>query len=92
MLTRGSGAQVVQSMLTREALLSPLKERSSQYTRFLQNQGASLQAGELAAYKDQHKIVQDLCGVLESDPQNVSKVLSLMQALQDSGEPPLEMQ
>jgi peroxin-19 len=83
--------QVVQSMLTQEALLSPLKERDSQYNRFLRTRGASLPPSDLAQYKGQHRIVQDLCRVLESDPHNVSRVLNLMQALQDAGEPPLEM-
>jgi hypothetical protein len=79
-------------MLTQEALLSPLKERESQYSRFLRTRGASLPEASLATYQMQHHLVQDLCRVLETDPHNVTKVLGLMQTLQDSGEPPVDMQ
>eukprot|EP00290_Baffinella_frigidus_P048076 CAMPEP_0180393456 /NCGR_PEP_ID=MMETSP0989-20121125/33758_1 /TAXON_ID=697907 /ORGANISM="non described non described, Strain CCMP2293" /LENGTH=82 /DNA_ID=CAMNT_0022395339 /DNA_START=26 /DNA_END=271 /DNA_ORIENTATION=+ len=75
-------SEVVQSMLTQEALLSPLKDRESQYTRFLQTRTHSLPEAQVATYKMQHQLVKDLCRVLETDQHNVNKVLGLMQTLQ----------
>ena len=45
-------------MLTQEALLSPLKERESQYSRFLRTRGASLPEASRATYTMQHLLVQ----------------------------------
>ena len=79
---------LVQSMLSQETLFTPLRQRESYYTKFLAERGENLPEDELNRYRRQFGLVRKICEVLEKEPFDVNKLLYLMQLLQDSGDPP----
>eukprot|EP00960_Hanusia_phi_P053911 762497-Hanusia_phi.AAC.5 len=85
------GSGLVQSMLSQETLFTPLRQRESYYTKFLAERGENLPEEELNRYRRQFGLVKKICQVLEKEPFDVNKLLYLMQLLQDSGDPPPEV-
>lgn len=91
---------MMQSLLSAEVLLPSLKEIVSKYPAWLTENESKISAEEKERYKNQLKLMQEVCGELEKekadDSADVKKdrfnvVLDRMQKMQELGQPPADL-
>ncbi|KAK4877800.1 hypothetical protein RN001_010306 [Aquatica leii] len=91
---------MMQSLLSKDVLYPSLKEILAKYPAWLEANGASLTDEERTKYEKQQQVMNQVCeqlekesdtNTLEEKQRQFETVLSLMQRLQDYGQPPTEL-
>ena len=79
---------MMQQLLSKEILHEPMKEIGERYPKWLEEHKASLSKEEYERYSQQYVLIKDLNIVYEREPDNFSKIVELMQKMQECGQPP----
>lgn len=79
---------MMQGLLSKEILHEPMKEIEQKYPKWLEDHKSDLSRTEYDRYWDQYRLVKELNGVYENDPENYDKIVELMQKMQECGQPP----
>lgn len=79
---------MMQQLLSKEILHEPMKEIGERYPKWLEDHKSSLSAEEYDRYSHQYVLIKDLNEVYEKEPSNFSKIVELMQKMQECGQPP----
>ncbi|KAF5292649.1 hypothetical protein FQR65_LT11201 [Abscondita terminalis] len=91
---------MMQSLLSKDVLYPSLKEILGKYPGWLEANAASLSDEERTKYEKQQEVMRQVCEQLEKETDanapeekqaQFERVLSLMQKLQDYGQPPTEL-
>ncbi|XP_058766539.1 peroxisome biogenesis protein 19-2-like [Vicia villosa] len=79
---------MMQQLLSKEILAEPMKEIGERYPKWLEDHKASLSQEEYDQYSRQYELIRNLNEVYEKDSGNFTKIVELMQKMQDCGQPP----
>ncbi|KAK9275486.1 hypothetical protein L1049_022753 [Liquidambar formosana] len=79
---------MMQQLLSKEILHEPMKEIGERYPKWLEEHKASLSKEDYERYSHQYGLIKDLNEVYEKDPGNFTKIVELMQKMQECGQPP----
>lgn len=78
----------MQQLLSKEILYEPMKEIGERYPKWLEDHKSSLSEEDYKRYSHQYELIHELNGVYDSDPGNFTKIVELMQKMQECGHPP----
>lgn len=78
----------MQQLLSKEILHEPMKEIGERYPKWLEDHKASLSKEDYDRYLHQYELIKQLNEVYENDPSNFTKIVDLMQKMQECGQPP----
>ncbi|KAK8584474.1 hypothetical protein V6N12_068718 [Hibiscus sabdariffa] len=79
---------MMQQLLSKEILHEPMKEIGERYPQWLEEHKANLSKEEYERYSSQYELIKELNGVYENDPNNFTRIVDLMQKMQECGQPP----
>ena len=79
---------MMQQLLSKEILYEPMKEIGERYPQWLEEHKASLSEEDYERYSHQYGLIKELNGVYENDPNNFTRIVDLMQKMQECGQPP----
>ncbi|XP_010549746.2 PREDICTED: peroxisome biogenesis protein 19-2-like isoform X1 [Tarenaya hassleriana] len=82
---------MMQQLLSKEILHEPMKEIGERYPKWLEEHEASLSKEEYKRYSRQYELIKELNGVYENDPNNSTKIMDIMQKMQECGQPPSDI-
>lgn len=82
---------MMQQLLSKEILHEPMKEIGEKYPKWLEEHEATLSKEEYERFSHQYELIRDLNHVYESEPDNFTKIIDLMQKMQDCGQPPSDI-
>jgi peroxin-19 len=75
-------------MMSKENLYAPLSEMANKYPGWLRENKATLTSKQYADYESQHAVLKQILATFDSEPENKTKVMTLMQDMQKFGQPP----
>lgn len=78
----------MQQLLSKDILHEPMKEIGERYPKWLEDHKATLSKEEYDRYSHQYKLIQELNEVYDKEPDNFTKIVDLMQKMQECGQPP----
>lgn len=79
---------MMQQLLSKEILHEPMKEIGERYPKWLEEHKTSLSKEEYDRYSHQYELIRKLNEVYENDSGNFTKIVELMQKMQECGQPP----
>ncbi|XP_043717395.1 peroxisome biogenesis protein 19-2-like [Telopea speciosissima] len=79
---------MMQQLLSKEILHEPMKEIAERYPKWLKDHASGLNKEEYDRYSRQYELIKGLNEVYEKDPGNFTKIVELMQKMQECGQPP----
>ncbi|XP_021731612.1 peroxisome biogenesis protein 19-1-like [Chenopodium quinoa] len=79
---------MMQQLLSKDILYEPMREIGERYPTWLEEHKSTLSEEDYNRYSHQYKLIQELNGVYDSDPGNFTKIVELMQKMQECGHPP----
>ncbi|KAL3724158.1 hypothetical protein ACJRO7_036217 [Eucalyptus globulus] len=79
---------MMQHLLSKEILHEPMKEIGEKYPKWLEDHKATLSKEDSDRFSHQYQLIKDLNEVYEKDPNNITKIVELMQKMQECGQPP----
>uniref|UniRef100_A0A804L8E6 Uncharacterized protein n=1 Tax=Musa acuminata subsp. malaccensis TaxID=214687 RepID=A0A804L8E6_MUSAM len=78
-------------LLSKEILHEPMREIGERYPKWLEEHKNDLNPEEYDCYYRQYELILKLNDVYENDPENFSKIVDLMQTIQECGQPPSDI-
>ncbi|KAJ4837161.1 hypothetical protein Tsubulata_036478 [Turnera subulata] len=82
---------MMQQLLSKEILHEPMKEIGERYPKWLEEHKASLSKEDYNRYFHQYELIKNLNEVYEREPNNFTKIVDLMQKMQECGQPPSDI-
>ncbi|OVA14414.1 Pex19 protein [Macleaya cordata] len=82
---------MMQQLLSKEILHEPMKEIGARYPKWLEEHKSSLSKEDYDRYSHQYELIKDLNQVYDNDPGNFTKIVELMQKMQECGQPPSDI-
>eukprot|EP00899_Mesostigma_viride_P018515 jgi/Mesvir1/26665/Mv20450-RA.1 len=82
---------MMRQLLSKEMMYEPLMEIGDRYPGWLEANSGKLSAGELRRYERQHELIREILSVYDSRPGDFSRIVELMQQMQECGQPPEEI-
>ncbi|KAF5734899.1 Peroxisome biogenesis protein 19-2 [Tripterygium wilfordii] len=82
---------MMQQLLSKEILYEPMKEIGERYPKWLEECKTSLSKEEFERYSRQYELIKELNDVYDSDSGNFTKIVELMQKMQECGQPPSDI-
>jgi len=82
---------MMEKLVSKDVLYDPIKEMRDQYPPWLEANRDKLPKEELAKYEKQLDFIHQICQTYEKEPNNTSKLVGLIQAMQETGQPPAEI-
>ncbi|MCL7027781.1 hypothetical protein MKW94_019590 [Papaver nudicaule] len=82
---------MMQQLLSKEILHEPMKEIGTRYPKWLEDHKSSLSKEDYDRYSHQHDLIKELNQVYDRDPGNFTKIVDLMQKMQECGQPPSDI-
>ncbi|OMO59670.1 Zinc finger, U1-type [Corchorus capsularis] len=79
---------MMQQLLSKDILHEPMKEIGERYPQWLEDHKTSLSKEDYERYSHQYALIKELNGVYENDPNNFTRIVDLMQKMQECGQPP----
>ncbi|KAF3340213.1 peroxisome biogenesis protein 19-2-like protein [Carex littledalei] len=79
---------MMQQLLSKEILHEPMKEIAQKYPKWLEEHKESLSKDDYHRYTRQYQFIVRLNEVYENDSENFTKIVELMQKMQECGQPP----
>ncbi|CAM8877649.1 unnamed protein product [Rhodiola kirilowii] len=79
---------MMQQLLSKEILYEPMKEIGERYPKWLEDHKANLSKEDYERYSHQNELIKELNVVYETDSNNFTKIVDLMQKMQECGQPP----
>ncbi|KAL1195479.1 Peroxisome biogenesis protein 19-2 [Cardamine amara subsp. amara] len=82
---------MMQQLLSKDILHEPMKEIGARYPKWLEEHESSLNKEEFERYSRQHELIKELNLVYENEPNNSTKIMEIMQKMQECGQPPSDI-
>ncbi|KAJ0394889.1 hypothetical protein P43SY_000060 [Pythium insidiosum] len=82
---------MMQQLLSKDVMYEPMKQICERYPSWLAEKQPLLPAEDYERYGKQYQYFQRIIAVYESEPDNFAKLSELMQAMQETGQPPSEI-
>ncbi|WOL10185.1 peroxisome biogenesis protein 19-2 [Canna indica] len=82
---------MMQQLLSKEILHEPMKEIGERYPKWLDEHKSTLKQEEFDRYHRQYELILKLNDVYDNEPENFSKIVDLMQKMQECGQPPSDI-
>ncbi|GAA0176098.1 membrane traffic protein [Lithospermum erythrorhizon] len=82
---------MMQQLLSKDILHEPMKEIAERYPKWLVDNKAKLSSEDYKRYSHQYELIKELIRVYETVPGDFTKVVELMQKMQDCGQPPSDI-
>jgi hypothetical protein len=82
---------IMRQLLSKEVLYQPLKDIGERYPPWLEAHATALSVEEHTQYQKQYEFIKKICHVYEAEPDNFGKLMSLLQEMQECGQPPQEI-
>ncbi|KAM7260345.1 hypothetical protein ACFE04_016086 [Oxalis oulophora] len=82
---------MMQQLLSKEILHEPMREIGERYPKWLEEHKASLSKEEYDRYYHQYQLIKELSVVYDTDSDNFTKIMDLMQKMQECGQPPSDI-
>jgi peroxin-19 len=82
---------VMKQLLNKELMYEPMKEVCSRFPTYLASNKDILSNEEYTRYGNQYQYFQKICHVYETEPDNFSRLMELMQDIQEYGQPPVDI-
>ncbi|GLD93492.1 hypothetical protein PINS_up002084 [Pythium insidiosum] len=82
---------MMQQLLSKDVMYDPMKQICERYPSWLAEKQPLLPAEDYERYGKQYQYFQRIIAVYESEPDNFAKLSELMQAMQETGQPPSEI-
>ncbi|KAG9148845.1 hypothetical protein Leryth_023184 [Lithospermum erythrorhizon] len=82
---------MMQQLLSKDILHEPMKEIAERYPKWLEDNKAKLSSEDYKRYSHQYELIKELIRVYETAPGDFTKVVELMQKMQDCGQPPSDI-
>jgi len=82
---------MVKELLCKDLMYEPMKQVAGRFPDWLKENAAYLDAKELEEREKQCNAFQDLVRAYETEPENQTKIMELMQQVQEFGQPPKEI-
>ncbi|KAF8045261.1 hypothetical protein N665_5317s0002 [Sinapis alba] len=79
---------MMQQLLSKDILHEPMKEIGARYPKWLEENEATISKEDYDRYSQQYKLIKELNAVYEDEPNNSSKIMEIMQKMQECGQPP----
>lgn len=79
---------MMQQLLSKEILHEPMKEIAGRYPKWLEEHSNELKPEDYERYHNQYQFILKLNEVYENEPDNFTKIIELMQKMQECGQPP----
>ncbi|CAA6663300.1 unnamed protein product [Spirodela intermedia] len=80
---------MMQQLLSKEILHEPMKEIAGRYPKWLEEHSKELCPVDYDRYHNQYQFILKLNEVYENEPENFTKIIELMQKMQECGQPPV---
>lgn len=81
----------MQQLLSKDILYEPMKEIGARYPKWLEEHEATLNKEEFERYSRQYELIKELNLVYEDEPNNSTKIMEIMQKMQECGQPPSDI-
>lgn len=78
----------MQQLLSKEVLEEPIKEICERYPKWLEENKSKISSEEYERFLTQYKLMKELTKVFETESGHSSKIIELMQKMQECGHPP----
>ncbi|XP_042430304.1 peroxisome biogenesis protein 19-2-like [Zingiber officinale] len=82
---------MMQQLLSKEILHDPMKEIGERYPKWLEEHKDVLNKQDYDRYRHQYELILKLNEVYDNEPENFSKIVDLMQKMQECGQPPSDI-
>ncbi|CAD7700664.1 unnamed protein product [Ostreobium quekettii] len=82
---------VMQKLLSKDMLYEPMKDICLRYPAWFEAHEAGLDPAEMERFRKQYEYMQQIIELYERDPDNTIELMSLMQQVQQYGQPPQEI-
>ncbi|ESQ41748.1 hypothetical protein EUTSA_v10014511mg [Eutrema salsugineum] len=82
---------MMQQLLSKDILHEPMKEIGARYPKWLEEHESSLKKEEYERYSHQYELIKELNLVYENEPNNSTKIMEIMQKMQECGQPPSDI-
>ncbi|CAL9230665.1 unnamed protein product [Arabidopsis halleri] len=82
---------MMQQLLSKDILHEPMKEIGARYPKWLEEHESSLNKEEFERYSRQYELIKELNLVYENEPNNSTKIMEIMQKMQECGQPPSDI-
>lgn len=82
---------LMSSMLSKDVLYQPMKDITDRYPQWLSDNKTKLSDEQYNTYSKQLDILQQICHTFEHDENNTTKIMQLMNDMQQYGQPPQEL-
>ncbi|KAJ0962010.1 hypothetical protein J5N97_029838 [Dioscorea zingiberensis] len=79
---------MMQQLLSKDILQEPMKEIGERYSKWLEEHKDGLTQEEYERYHRQYELIIKLNEAYENEPDNFTKIVDLMQKMQECGQPP----
>lgn len=79
---------MMKQLLSKDILYEPMKEIGERYPKWLEDHKSTLSEEDYRRYSHQYELIQELNGVYDNDSSNFTKIVELMQKMQECGQPP----
>jgi len=70
---------IMQQLLSKDVLYQPMKDIGARYPEWLQENREKLEAEDVTRYEQQQEYIQQICELYETEPENFSKLMELIQ-------------
>jgi len=88
-------AKVMQDMMgtlmSKDLMYEPLKEMKTRFPKWLETNKEKLSLQEYSRYVKQYGCIQKICDCYDNDPDNMPKLVGMMQEMQETGQPPMDI-
>ncbi|CAH8381050.1 unnamed protein product [Eruca vesicaria subsp. sativa] len=82
---------MMQQLLSKDILHEPMKEIGARYPKWLEEHESSLSKEDFERYSRQYELIKELNLVYENEPNNSTKIMEIMQKMQECGQPPSDI-
>lgn len=79
---------LMQHLLSKDVLYEPMREIGEKYPAWLASHRNTLAPDELQRYEKQLGYIRQICALYETSPNDFSRLMALLQEMQDCGQPP----
>lgn len=83
--------QLMKQILAKDVLYAPMKEIAEKYPAWLESHRDSLSTEELEKYQLQQRYIHDILRQYDSNPDDITTLMQLLQQMQSCGQPPQDI-
>lgn len=82
---------MMRQLLSKDVLHEPMKEIGERYPNWLEANKSKLSNDDYNRYSRQYELIKQLCTVYETNPEDFTKIVDIMQHMQECGQPPSDI-